>query len=160
MLLSINLILMDQQLMVYLQVGGVLRDGIGSVIFSFSKFFGAGSNIMAEALAILTGLQISQSRKIMVSCVETDSLIMVQVLSQSVSTPWSLVYICREIQSIIGSNTQIVHAYREANQVADRLAAAAYSHSSTVIYDSLGSLLPEAANACFQDVHGLPIHRS
>ncbi|MQL94060.1 hypothetical protein Taro_026721 [Colocasia esculenta] len=104
--------------------GGILRDHMGNIIFAFSAIYqGVCSSLEAEALALRNGIILCYEKGISYFLIESDSLVLVQMMKGNYSIPWHLSIITQDIlyrcQHI---HVSLSHIYREANQVADTLA--------------------------------------
>jgi len=105
--------------------GGVIRDETGTWIFGFSETVGHCSVLKAELRAILRGLKLAKEASISKLWINTDSLAVVNVLTNH--SEWhtennSIIQQCKQLLSWEGWETHLTHCYREANQVADMLA--------------------------------------
>ena len=61
-------------------VGGVLRDKNGDVLLVYAGKVGNGSNNVAEAMALLWGLQLSKERQILELTIEGDSKLVIDLV--------------------------------------------------------------------------------
>lgn len=77
--------------------GGILRDDKGKVIFAFACPFGYGSSLEAEFKAMLHGIHLYCEKGISSFQGESDSLILVNILSGKVSCLWPLKYLYEDI---------------------------------------------------------------
>nr|XP_027075907.1 uncharacterized protein LOC113699758 [Coffea arabica] len=104
--------------------GGVLRDSHGRVIFAFYKEFGEKSVLQAEALAVLEGLLMCVAKGIRGILVEVDSAVLVSLVKSSALGGWLYCNVLRRIRRLLDQVAMsFTHIFREANVVADRLAA-------------------------------------
>uniref|UniRef100_A0A0V0GIV7 Putative ovule protein n=1 Tax=Solanum chacoense TaxID=4108 RepID=A0A0V0GIV7_SOLCH len=77
----------------------------------------------AEIMAILQALRYCRRNKYDEVILETDSLGITKMIRGEWKIPWQYAEVIEEIQAIIqATRTQIQHAFREANQLADKLA--------------------------------------
>ena len=112
--------------------GGVFRDSDGNILAGFSLFLGSRTNMEAEAMALLEGLQSSASFHSLQ--VEMDSQALLNMVNGNGRVPWRLWHTISCIQSLVLDRQVIfTHVYREANAVADGLACLA---SSTCVSQS------------------------
>lgn len=102
--------------------GGVLRDDMGRVLAIFSHFYGIGTNMMAEFLALRDGLELCKSLGIMQLDVESDSAIVVQTITRKYTNGWNIIYVRRQCLALWQETFTIRHTYRQSNGVADRCA--------------------------------------
>lgn len=107
--------------------GGVLCDHTGKVILAFSKNFGSKSVLEAEALTLCFGLQLSLHSGFMGVVTKVDSQVLQQLVTSSSSSRWPL---CNTVQIIkcqlIQLAGSILYVFREANMVANAVAALDY----------------------------------
>lgn len=83
--------------------------------------------MQAEDFALRDGLKLCNSLQLSNVEVESDSKVAVQVLQGFHQVPWQLSYAIRRCRLRLDP-FKIQHVFRERNQVADKLAAHAYSH--------------------------------
>jgi ribonuclease HI len=121
---------------------GVIRDDAGSVLRAFSSFYGEGTNTEAETRALQEGLQMCSEMGLTAVLVESDSEYVVRCIQGDYSPTHSIIYRIRRCRRLLQGLGTISHVFREANSVADLLAAEAYSHRDRFIYHTLGSLPP------------------
>ncbi|MQM08604.1 hypothetical protein Taro_041461 [Colocasia esculenta] len=77
---------------------GILRNSNGDIVFAFSAAYPeVNSSIEAEALALHDGLSICCDLGILSAVVESDSLILVQIMNGKFSCPWRLLYIMHDV---------------------------------------------------------------
>ncbi|OIT20671.1 hypothetical protein A4A49_38227 [Nicotiana attenuata] len=137
--------------------GGVIRDEIGDVQCAFADFYGHCSNIMAEAKAMLQGIIICKDRITGHIIVESDSLVLVNIINYRLKPPWEIGLI---IDLIIGlvqdGNITFVHILREGNTVADSLANLVESLRNQVIFNNIASLPGYIKALVAMDKEGIP----
>ena len=114
--------------------GGILRNSRGKMILAYSFFFGQGTNMCSESLALLVGLFLCEKIQVSNITVRCDSQILADMLNGKASIPWKISPVLKKITRYKGSVAGIKHCYREANSVADALAKEAYSHRSHRVY--------------------------
>ncbi|XP_038687446.1 uncharacterized protein LOC119986824 [Tripterygium wilfordii] len=73
--------------------GGVIRRSSGIFVAAFSNFYGSNSITFAEMMAIHEGINLAASLGLSNLLVESDSLIVINILSESMSRPWNLIYL-------------------------------------------------------------------
>lgn len=131
--------------------GGVLRDHDGNLIAGFSKFYGLGTNTLAEMMALGDGLRCCIALGFDQVMVESDSLIVVGAIRSGKIDNWKLEYIFRECRMLFSSATfDIVHGFQQKNQVADRLAAEAHVHTGVWIISELRAFLAKSVEPSTQ----------
>nr|XP_027090383.1 uncharacterized protein LOC113711414 [Coffea arabica] len=102
--------------------GGVLRDSDGKLIFY--KEFGEKGVLEAKALAVLEGLRVCAAKGVQEVMVEVDSAVLVSLVKSSALGGWSHYNLLRRIHRLLDQVAgSFIHIFREANMVADRLAA-------------------------------------
>ena len=113
--------------------GGLLRDEHGNWISGFSRFLGRVSIIKAEAWALLEVSRLAATKNVANLALESDSLIVVNALSDSSNCPVEIMGIIREIRNALSSfrSWRITHTWREGNACADYMAGLAVNQSST-----------------------------
>lgn len=107
--------------------GGIFRNEYGEMLLAFCEYFGFGTSMLVEALAILHGLKYAQGLNITFLWLELDSLELVYILQGLHRCPWHLNYhlnyIMSNINSLLSSYVWVIsHVMRESNQGADALA--------------------------------------
>ncbi|KAK6138093.1 hypothetical protein DH2020_028157 [Rehmannia glutinosa] len=103
--------------------GGVLRDSSGSIIAGFSKFINHSSNVHAELMSILFGLELAMELDLPKIWIESDSLVSIQLLQAKPPFYWQYQDTILLIQDQMKQReVRISHIYREGNSVADFLA--------------------------------------
>lgn len=132
--------------------GGIIRDSNGKIMMAFAKYLGIGSSNLAEAKAIIYGLQWCISHRFQSIILESDSLIIVNMIKGKSNTAWQLQNSIDAITQMLSQTTNIVqHCYREANQVADALAKWSIEEHERRFYD-VKDLPKQAAGAYFLDI--------
>ncbi|KAJ1408961.1 Ribonuclease H domain [Sesbania bispinosa] len=118
-------------------LGGVLRDHEGRWIDGFSGCVAGGDSLRAELLAMKEGINLAWTKGITSLICETDSLEVVQNLDHFMETT---LHPHKDILSLIKEllrrdwQVSIVHVFREANMVADKLSRLGDSVSSHVSF--------------------------
>ncbi|XP_027158289.1 uncharacterized protein LOC113759910 [Coffea eugenioides] len=91
--------------------GGVLRDSDGNVLRAFSSFLGVRTNMEAESLALLEGIQISSTFQFLQ--VEMDSQVLLNMMNSGGRVPWKLWETVSRIRSLVmGRQISFTHVYR------------------------------------------------
>jgi len=107
------------------RAGGVLRNDRGGWILGFSENLGHCTAIKAEIRAILRGLQLTRELGTIKLCVQVDSKAVVSMLTTTFNGHpeyGMLIQQCKYLLDWGGWEIKISHCFREANQVADKLA--------------------------------------
>ena len=104
--------------------GGVIRDSSGAWIFGFMKNIGSGEVLCAEAWGLIIGLQIAVELGIKDIVIESDSAILINMLSTEDNNSHPLGILIANCKALMHSfDTYVVqHIHRKRNMVADTLA--------------------------------------
>ncbi|XP_027103109.1 uncharacterized protein [Coffea arabica] len=97
---------------------------------------------------MLHGLQLCQQMGFSMVQVESDSQVLVLVVAGSFSIPWAVRPLIRAIRAILPLGVRLSHCFREANTVADSLAAVGVACSGHLDYPTLSSL-PRLSRSLF-----------
>lgn len=118
-----------------------LRDSLGKLIFTFSAYFGIGSNISAECIALLTGLLICEKMQVKQTTIRSDSHALINFVEGKAAIPWILRPLfrkisrykqwCQHFNIAIGNPT-----------LGNTLAKEAQSHKSIRIINAIGQASP------------------
>lgn len=88
--------------------------------------YGRGTNTLAEILALKDGLRLCRDLNISRVLVERDSEVVVMAIRACSIGNWRLEYSLRDCLNLLPISFEIIHGYRQKNQVVYRLAAAAH----------------------------------
>lgn len=127
-----------------------MRDAQGLILFAESQYFGPGTSLSAEIMALLHGLRLCHDRGFRRVEVETDSSLLVQFVHQKAKWPWRYFSILFHILHLLHVvNSGVSHVYREGNSLADFLAKRATSTLGSMSYTmtSLPRQAKERVNA-------------
>lgn len=103
--------------------GGILRNERGHLITAYAEYFGECSNNMSEAKAILFGIEWCLDKGFTNILVESDSMLIINMINGKAKTPWQIKHIIEDIHSLKVQGTfSFQHCYREVNMIADYLA--------------------------------------
>ncbi|KAG6527455.1 hypothetical protein ZIOFF_009557 [Zingiber officinale] len=106
--------------------GVIIRDHSGNVMMVKYGLIGRGSNVRAELMAILKGLELCVEKQFFPIWLESDSLIALKIISASYFS-WEWRNLMRKIKCIIFRyQVWFSHVYREANAAADQIANQAF----------------------------------
>lgn len=138
--------------------GGVIRNDQGDFIAAFYAYFGAGSNNAAETRSLFMGLLLCGELGISRVQIQTDSLLVANWFSGVYEKPWSLKPWWDRIGELVeGKEVNIKHIFREANSIADLLAAKARIGKHSGMY---GSSYPARIKAIIHlEKEGIPYIR-
>nr|XP_027088615.1 uncharacterized protein LOC113709967 [Coffea arabica] len=135
--------------------GGVLRDSDGRLIFAFYKEFGEKGVLEAEAMALQEGLRECVTRGAQGVLVEVDSAVLVSLVNSSVLGGWAHCNLLRRVRPLLGQVAgTVIHIFREANMVADRLAA--MQGCPDMIFESVRQLPREVRGCLALDAREFP----
>lgn len=133
--------------------GGVLRDDNGAFLWGFAVKLGRCTVTQAELWAIIHGLKLAKERGYSKIMVESDSLTAVKFINGGCLHSHQCKPLVNEIHKLMAEleSIQVSHVFREANQVADRLANCGLSlDMSCKIFDVIPDFLslPLLGDAC------------
>ncbi|XP_038687559.1 uncharacterized protein LOC119986942 [Tripterygium wilfordii] len=99
--------------------GGVIRSSSGIFVAALSNFYGSNSITFAKMMVICEGINLAACLGLSNLLVESDSLIVINILSESMSCPWNLIYLKRAIaKNYMSLDISFKHVYRELNGAA------------------------------------------
>ncbi|CAA7033568.1 unnamed protein product [Microthlaspi erraticum] len=109
--------------------GGVLRDEYGTWISGFALNIGVCSAPLAELWRVYYGLYVAWERRIPRLVIEVDSEIVVGFFNSGISDVHPLSFLVHLCYGFLSRDwiVRVMHAYKEANRVADDLANHAFS---------------------------------
>ena len=120
--------------------GGLVWDRHGHFIFGYSCFFGNLTSLHVELKAMLFGVRQCLLCGYDALHVETDSLVLANMIQGTSACPWELQGELEELLQYRHSFQAISHCYKEANKPVDQLANSGVDLQETCTYDSLASL--------------------
>ncbi|XP_019240885.1 PREDICTED: uncharacterized protein LOC109220870 [Nicotiana attenuata] len=105
-------------------IGFCLRDEAGELKYAQGKEIREGTNTEAEAAAILEALRMCRAMNFSQVWLQTDSLLLKNIIEGLWKPPWCIVDQIEEILRLKGEfNFRISHTFREGNQVKESTAA-------------------------------------
>ncbi|XP_019248338.1 PREDICTED: uncharacterized protein LOC109227594 [Nicotiana attenuata] len=108
-------------------IGFCIRDDMGDVRYAVGKEISEGSNNEAEAVAILEALRFCKSQQYSKIWLQTDSLVLKNVIEGTWDPPWTIVEYVEEIRQLKGEfSIKVSHIFREGNKLVDHLANSAF----------------------------------
>ncbi|MQM08171.1 hypothetical protein Taro_041025 [Colocasia esculenta] len=129
--------------------GGCIRDSHGNFICGFAFFMVLGAAFWRR-----------QGRSMMISVVFSDSATLLRAIAVGRVPHWSVFPWWRGILDMLQVlKPQLVHTFREGNQVADSLANFACSNASSFLFLELSSIPPLTRGSLLVDNAGLPSFR-
>ncbi|XP_070022747.1 uncharacterized protein [Nicotiana sylvestris] len=130
-------------------VGGALRRDNGDIITAFSFLYSCNNHNPAEAYAAFFGITWCIQNGHTSFTLEMDSLLVIDMLKGEKETNYIMANITEGITQMRSTtNININHCYREANQLADRLAKLANKAQNGAFFFS-SQQLPKAAKGPF-----------
>ncbi|XP_027124270.2 uncharacterized protein [Coffea arabica] len=139
--------------------GGVVRDFEGKMIGAFYKEFGEYEVVYAEGLALCSGLQWCMEAGLSDILVEVDSLVLVRLVQNRSVGKWPLCSVLSQLRLLLGKvKGSITHIHREANAVADSLAALS-REGPYVTFQSVQQLPSRVRSLINLDAIGFPYIR-
>lgn len=89
------------------------------------------TNTIAEVMAMVEALRYCSQHNITQICLQTDSMMLNNVIEGIWKLPWMIAEYVKEIRRIMDScNDRISHIFREGNKLADHLANYALDYGS------------------------------
>ncbi|XP_075091582.1 uncharacterized protein LOC142171777 [Nicotiana tabacum] len=121
--------------------GGMIKKYNGEMIKAFAEFYGQGNNNLAEAKAMLYGVKLCCNCGFSKVIVESDSMLIVNLVNQRIKPPWQLTQIIEQIREVTETgNFLFVHIFREGNAIVDHLAKLGESSKTFHIFNQVVSL--------------------
>lgn len=122
--------------------GGIFRNNSGKLVFAYANYYGTKTSCEAEARAKLDGLRLAKGKGIFNLWLEIDSFMLVHMLQVSCEIPWNILYIFREINSLLPPSFIVSHIYRNGNQGADFMANWVVNAQSNLYFED-AVVMPE-----------------
>ncbi|XP_060212308.1 uncharacterized protein LOC132639948 [Lycium barbarum] len=140
--------------------GGIIRDHNGSVICAFAEYYGDCSNNLAEAKAMLRGIILCINSGFTNVIVESDSMIILNLIKRIKKPPWQLNHIIEQVMDLIKNDNFIFcHTLREGNNTADMLANLGEEAKNTFIFSGTVSIPSNIRASIKLETDGLPNFR-
>ena len=135
--------------------GFVIRNHLGHPVLAGALKLPSRTAIEAKASTLLEGLKAAASLNCEYIVVEGDAATVIQCVKDSCPHPWKIKSQLREISRIASSFKEIKfsHIFREANFLADALAALGYSLDTPALW--WDSVPPQASSALALDASGV-----
>lgn len=103
--------------------GFCIRDSQCDLVYVEIMAIGIATNMEVECIAILKDLRHYKREDIQTIIIESDPQSLVKIVLKEWRIPWSLVVHIDEIHKLMDMmQVKIIHAFREANQLEDKLA--------------------------------------
>ncbi|XP_060216759.1 uncharacterized protein LOC132644200 [Lycium barbarum] len=114
-----------------------IRDEVGNLIYAGARRIADTTNITAESVAILDGIEYCIKNNLVPVMIESDSLSMINIIQGIWEIPWK---ISMEVNKINfwrnKGQVQFAHIHREGNALADFLANLVFDFAGTVHFHS------------------------
>lgn len=137
--------------------GFVLRNSTGELIYAQGEEIEEGSNLQAEAIAIREALAHCATEGVTKVCLQTDSLVLLKILTKVWEVPWNIAVIVDDIRGLSQEvQVHIQHVYREGNSLADCIANLAFDNPGRQIYNSFSELPSQAKRILNLDKNQYP----
>nr|XP_016504630.1 PREDICTED: uncharacterized protein LOC107822596 [Nicotiana tabacum] len=137
--------------------GFCVRDDRGDLVYAKAREIGETTNIVAEAKGMMEELIYCMEQQLHPLIMETDSLVMKNIIDDEWETPWCIGTEVRKIKEIKESyNVLFQHVYREGNKVADFLANHVFFFAGTVTFQSFHELPSEGKALINMDKAQIP----
>ncbi|OIT00190.1 PREDICTED: uncharacterized protein LOC109228743 [Nicotiana attenuata] len=140
--------------------GGVVRDNNGKFIIACAIPLGQGTSNWAEACAMLFGINwfIQKGTPLIIG--ETYSILIHSCISGTWATLWRISDKINELKMLEDSHDIVTHhCFREANKVADKLAALCHINEEACIYTNFNSLPRQVKGLLNADRWHMPTFR-
>ncbi|XP_059315633.1 uncharacterized protein LOC132066321 [Lycium ferocissimum] len=137
--------------------GFFVRDWQGNLIYAECKELGINSNVFAEARAMMKGLLHCVTQELHPLILETDSLLIKNVVDGVWEIPWCVITEVERIRKMKAEfNVIIQHVYREGNTLADFLTNLAFDFAGTQSFNSFAELPSAGKKILNLDKHQVP----
>ncbi|WMV51732.1 hypothetical protein MTR67_045117 [Solanum verrucosum] len=112
-----------------------IRNDQGNLIYAEADTIGIATNLIAETTAIWKALQFILLSIWQSLVVESNSLTLIKILRGESKMPWEISGMVEFLRSHLQArNIQLIHTFREGNQLVDHLANEAFNHAVKVQY--------------------------
>ncbi|WMV13503.1 hypothetical protein MTR67_006888 [Solanum verrucosum] len=140
--------------------GFCIRDNKGDLVYAEAQNIGITTNMEEETTTVWKALQHCKRQGITHIILETDSLSLKNMIRRDWKVPWTLIERIEKIQDNMNIlNTQVVHIYREGNQLVDYNTNIAINHEDKQQYASFYDLPIKARKILNMDKHQIPATR-
>ncbi|KAK4724387.1 hypothetical protein R3W88_027166 [Solanum pinnatisectum] len=96
--------------------GFCVRDSSRDLIYAEAQSLGIATNMEAEEKTVLEALKYCIRKKLNQVQLETDSLVLKNIINKNWRIPWELVEIMEDIHNMLGKITlKVRHIFKEAN---------------------------------------------
>ena len=118
----------------------MLRCLEGRFLLGYSCFFGEMTSLQAELKALTFGVSLAIASGYANLHLESNSLILVQIIQGKARCPWRLQGDLQDLQKVSRCVRKVSHCFREANKPVDRLANVGEDSGLTLTYHSFREL--------------------
>ena len=139
--------------------GELIRDWDGRFPLGFSSVIKNAKSLQAEMKSLFVAVQLGVSRGLGKVRLETNSLVLVRIIQETVRCPWRLQRELLELQQYRRYFKAVLHCFREANKSADRLSNVGVEARCTTIYEAYNALLRLVRGDITLDASGFPSFR-
>ncbi|KAK4736948.1 hypothetical protein R3W88_000645 [Solanum pinnatisectum] len=137
-----------------------LRNHEGNFLYAEANKMDIKTKMEAETRAILNALRYCRTHDIKKVIMETDSLVLTNIIRHEWKAPWKQAEEIEEIQELLVSTEAYVKdIYRKANQLADALANEAYNQPGVSQWSHFHQLTRICKGVVNADKSGVPILR-
>ncbi|XP_075082606.1 uncharacterized protein LOC142166877 [Nicotiana tabacum] len=121
--------------------GGLVRDSLCKFIMAYSISLGQCTSSWAEACAFLFGIKWCIEKRFNLIIGEINSMLLQNCISGNWTIPWRIKEAVQDIKKLINRQDIFTnHCFREANQVADRMASLSHNQENQYICTNFCSL--------------------
>lgn len=114
-----------------------IRDSYGDLISAEAQQIRIKTSMEAETTAILVAFRKSKGLNLHKIILETDSLSLRMIFSKEWKYPWNIIIQIEDIRQLMANNQcKIKHAFREASQLADKLANIALEQENPLCFNN------------------------
>lgn len=137
--------------------GFCIRSHRGNLSYAQAGINDPITNIQIEAITMLKAIRYWEAKKHAIKTLETDSLVMVNIIKGNWMLLWVIIKIVEKIQKQIHHhNIHIQHIYREGNQLVDFIANQAADDEATLVYTQFQQLSKKAKQILNTDKAYIP----
>ncbi|KAM3379576.1 hypothetical protein P3S68_011990 [Capsicum galapagoense] len=139
--------------------GGLLGNYLGKLIMTFTAYFGSCSNNLAKIKAIIIGMKWCLDNGYCKITVESDSLPIIQMITEKLKSSWQLKNELRQISTMKSEGPfQFMHTLREGNTTTD-LVNLADSTKRNTFFNEATNLPTQIISTLKNDIKGSPKFR-
>ncbi|KAH0665054.1 hypothetical protein KY285_026260 [Solanum tuberosum] len=137
-----------------------VRNKEGDLIYAEAQNIGQSTSMEAEIKAIHRAIKFCKNNNFTSVVIETDSLSTSKMIRREWRVPWNHIEEIENIQELAKDmNVSINHVFREANQLADKIANEAYKQQGKMEWHNFHQLPVECKKILNADKSGIPTLR-